>query len=464
LKKLKISSGEVFNGSRVTKGIEAIREIYGDEGYANAEFDPLTRIDEEEKKVDLRVDIRKNDPVYIERIDITGNVRTRDKVIRRELEVLEGSLFSSSGLKKSRNNLRRLGYFEDVTFEQSEGSLPDRMKLDVKVKERPTGAFSLGVGYSSFDKLIGTASVSQANLLGTGIKVSFSVLLSGSSSRFNLSFTEPWLFDKPLSAGFDIFDTSRDFPDFSIEEKGGGVRFGFPLYKRTIRGFLNYKLEEVDVSDVAPEASNIIREQEGTRTVSSIKALVRRDTRDDAFFPTEGSLSSISAEFAGGFLGGNTSFVKYEAGAVKFFPLFWDTTFAVRGSLGFVDGFEGQDEPIYERYFLGGINSLRGFESRSVGPRDPVTDEIIGGNIKMVGNLEFLFPILSVRNLRGVIFFDIGNAYEDRIDFDDLRKGVGAGIRWFSPLGPLRVEWGYNLSRREDEKASLWEFTVGSAF
>jgi outer membrane protein insertion porin family len=465
LKKLKIKSGEVFNRSAVTKGIETIRDIYGDKGFANAEFDPLSHLDKEKKTVDLTIDIRKSEPVFVERIDITGNVRTRDKVIRREIEVAEGELYSTSGLKRSRNNLRRLGYFDDVTIGRSEGSTPEKIKLDVRVKERPTGAFSLGVGYSSFDKLIGSASVSQSNLFGTGLKVNLSVLLSGRSSRYNISFTEPWLFDKPLSAGFDLFDTARDFPDFSIDEKGFGLRFGFPLYKRTTRGFLNYSLEEVDVADVDENASLIIREQEGHRLVSSIKARVRRDTRDDAFFPTEGSLSSVSAEYAGGFMGGDTDFVKFEGDALKFFPLpWWEFIFSLRGSVGYIDGFSGQDEPIFERFFLGGINSLRGFESRSVSPEDPDTGEFIGGNIKMAASAELLFPLFHVRNLRGVIFFDIGNSFEDRVDFGDLRMGTGAGVRWFSPLGPLRIEWGYNLDKREDEKSNLWEFTVGSAF
>jgi outer membrane protein insertion porin family len=337
------------------------------------------------------------------------------------------------------------------------------MKLDVKVEEMATGSFSLGVGYSTFDKLIGSASIAQTNLFGTGIKVDFSVLVSSTGSRFNLSFTEPWLFDKPISAGFDIFDTEREFPDFTTDERGFGVRFGFPLYKRTTRGFLNYRLEDVEVSDVDPLASIIIREQEGRRTVSSILARIRRDTRDDAFFPTEGSLSSISAKYAGGILGGNTDFVKYEADALKYFPLpWWDLIFSLKGSIGFLDGFNGQDEPIYERYFLGGIGSLRGFETRTVGPLDPVTDEVIGGNVKLVANAELLFPLFSVRNLRGVIFLDAGNAYDDEIDFDDLRSGTGVEIRWFSPLGPLRIGYGFNLDRRPGDKTGAFVFAVGS--
>jgi outer membrane protein insertion porin family len=465
LAKFELERGAVFNRSLVTKGIESIRDVYGDQGYAFAAFSPISNLDQEKKSVDIMLEISKNELAYIERIDITGNVKTRDKVIRREIEVVEGDLYSSSGIKRSRGNLKRLGYFEDATIARSQGSAPDKLKLNVTVKEVPTGAFSLGVGYSSFDKLIGTGSVSQSNLFGTGIKASISAMLSSSSTRYTLSFTEPWLFDKPLSAGIDIFNVEREYADFTIDEKGFGLRFGFPIHKRTTRGNLSYKLEEVDVTDVEPNASIVIRDQEGLRTVSSILASIRRDTRDDAFFPTEGSNASFSAKYAGGPLGGDTDFVKFDTEGVKYFPLPWKhMSIAQRLAIGYITGLSGQDEPIYERYFLGGINSLRGFESRSVGPRDPVTDEIIGGNIMFFANTEFLFPILSQRTLRGVVFFDIGNSFEDDLDFGDLRMGAGAGVRWFSPIGPLRIELGFNLDRREDEEARLWEFTVGSAF
>lgn len=465
LEKLQIESGEIFNRSRVTRGIETISVMYGDEGFANAEFKPVSRLNPEEKTVDLTIHIVRKDPVYIERIDITGNVRTRDKVIRREIEVSEGNLFSSSGLKRSKNNLRRLGYFEDVTIERSEGTTPEKMKIDVKVKERPTGAFSIGVGYSSLDKLIGSASLSQSNLFGTGLKFNFSVLFSSISSRYTLSFTEPWLFDRPLSAGIDIFNTGREFPDFDIDEKGFGLRFGFPIYKRVMRGDVGYRLEEVEVSDVEPTSARLIRDQEGIRLVSSINGAVRFDSRDDAFFPTEGVLASASAKLAGSFLGGDTDFVKLEGDAVKYFLLpWWDLIFSAKGSAGWIFAFDGQDEPIYERFFLGGINSLRGFETRSVGPRDPGTNEVIGGAINLVGNFELLFPVFKRSDLRGVVFFDIGNSFDDSIDFGELREGAGVGVRWFSPMGPLRLELGYNLDRREDEKQSVWEFSMGGVF
>lgn len=465
LSKLKMKTGEVFNRSKLSKDIETLSDLYGDKGYAYADIRPVTRVDAGKKTVDISIDIKKNELVYLERIDISGNTRTRDKVIRRELELGEGDLFSSTELKKSRNNLKRLGFFEDVRISQTQGSASDKMRLDVNVKERPTGSISAGFGYSSVDKIIGTASISQSNFMGTGIKLDLSGTVSASSSKFILSFTEPWLFDRQLSAGFDIYNTDKEYPDFDLKKKGFDIRFGFPVTKRYTKGYVTYKLEEVNITNVADDASTYIKEQEGETIESSIKFTLKRDTRDDAFFPTEGSVVSASTEFAGGPLGGTSYFIKYEADAIKYFALPWEYyTFSVRGAAGYVQGYQGHTVPIYERYFLGGINSLRGFETRSVGPKDPDTGDVIGGNTMLLANAEFLFPLFSQPSLRGLLFFDIGNSYKGRIDFEDIRRSAGVGIRWYSPLGPLRLELGFNLDRREGEKSQQWDFTIGTIF
>ncbi|MDO8426487.1 MAG: outer membrane protein assembly factor BamA [Deltaproteobacteria bacterium] len=464
LEKLKLKTGEVFNRTRLSKGVDAVTDVYGDKGYAYADIKPVTQVNPEKRTIDITVDIKKNDLVYIERIDISGNVRTRDKVIRREMELGEGGLYASSEIKRSRNNLRRLGYFEDVRITQTQGSAPDKMKLDIEVKERPTGSVSLGFGYSSVDKLIGTASISQSNFMGTGIKLDLSGTVSSSSSKYVLGFTEPWLFDKPISAGFDIYNTDKDYPDFKLNKKGFDLRFGFPITKRYTRGYLTYKLEDVDITDVADTASTFIKDQAGKSTESSIKAVVRRDTRDDAFFPSEGSVVNLSTEFAGGPLGGTSHFIKYEGDAVKFFPLPWEATFSLHGALGYVQGYQGHTVPIYEKYFLGGINSVRGFQTRSISPKDPATGDLIGGNIMLVMNAEFLFPVFPEQNIKGLVFFDAGNAYDNRIDLSELRKGAGVGIRWFSPLGPLRLELGFNLDKKDGEDAQQWDFAIGTIF
>ena len=464
ISKIKLKEGSVFSRSALSKGIEGISEAYGDKGYAYAEVRPQTKVNPDSRTIDITVDVKKNEPVYIERIDLAGNLRTRDKVIRREVEVGEGDLYSASELKRSRDNLRRLGYFEDVRISETRGSAPDKIKLNVSVKERPTGSISLGFGYSSVDKLIGTASVSQSNFMGTGLKLDLSGTVSASSSRYDLGVTEPWLFDKPISAGFDLYNTEKEYPDFDIRKKGFDIRLGFPITKRYTRGNITYKLEDVFISNVDPLASTFIKEQEGTNTESSIRVQIRRDTRNDAFFPSEGSVLSAFTEVAGGPLGGTSYFVKYEGEAVKFFQLPWDTVLSLHGTAGYVHGYEGREAPIYERYFLGGINSIRGFETRAVGPKDLATGDLIGGNTMFVANAEYLFPLFPEQNIRGLVFFDLGNAYKGRIDFSDVRTSAGTGIRWFSPLGPLRLELGFNLDPQTGESSSQWDFAIGTVF
>jgi len=464
MEKVKITPGEIFSRKVLTGDIASLSDVYGDEGYANVDINPITNTDPKEKRVDITLDIKKGELVYIEKINISGNVNTRDKVIRREVELSEGMLFSATGMKRSRNNLRRLGYFDSVNITTQPGSSESRMVLNVDVKERPTGSLSAGVGYSSVDKLIGTASISQSNFLGTGLKLELSGTVSSKSERYQLSFTEPWLFDKPITAGVDIFKTDREYPDFTRGSYGFDVRLGFPVYERDTRGYLTYKLEEVTVKDVSSGASELIREQEGKTTTSSLSGTLRRDTRDDAFFPTEGSTTSLSVEYAGGILGGDNNFIKYIAEGVKYFPLFWDTTFIAHGVGGYVHSFGGKDIPVYERFYLGGINSIRGFRTRSVGPRDPVTNDVIGGDKEVFFNFEYLFPLVTEQRVKGLIFYDTGNAYNDYIDLGDMRKAVGLGIRWFSPIGPLRLEWGYNLDPELDEKDSQWDFTIGTVF
>lgn len=464
MEKARIRKGDVFSRSKLSRDIEAVADVYGEKGYAFADVKPVTRINEEDKTIDITLSIAKNELTYIERIDITGNTRTRDKVIRREVEVEEGGIFSSTALKRSRNNLRRIGYFEDVRITQTRGSTEDRVKINVDVLERPTGSISLGMGYSSVDKLIATASIAQSNFMGTGVKLDLSGTVSASSSRYVLGFTEPWLFDKPISAGFDIYNTEKDYPDFKIRKNGFDLRGGFPVKDRYTRGFLTYKYERAEIFDVAATASSEIKEQEGMSKDSSVKGTLRRDTRDDAFFPSEGSVLIFSTEFAGGPLGGTNYFIKYEGEAVHYFPLLWDTTFSLHGSLGYVQGYSGRTVPLYEKYFLGGINSVRGFETRSISPKDPATGNFLGGNTMMVFNAEFVFPLYAKQNIKGVVFLDAGNSYKGHIDLGDIRTGAGFGVRWFSPMGPLRLELGFNLNRREGESSQEWDFTIGTAF
>ncbi|MEE8574763.1 MAG: outer membrane protein assembly factor BamA, partial [Thermodesulfobacteriota bacterium] len=451
--------------------------IYGDKGYANAEVVPNTVVNREELNVDISVDIKQNDPVYIERVDISGNTRTRDKVIRREIEVNEGDLYSSSGIERSKVNLQRVGYFEEADIIESQGTTREKMKLDVDVVERPTGTFSVGLGFSSVDSIIGTVAISQKNLLGTGLKLDLSGTLSKSSSKYNIGFTNPWLFDKPLSAGFDLYNSERTYPDFDLQKFGGSLRFGFPIYKRSTKGYVTYRYEEVSIANVSPFATFVILDQEGDTKVSSISGYITYNSLNKAYFPTKGVNAVGSVTVAGGELGGTTNFAKFDANVTKYVPLFWGTVLAVRGTAGHVFAFAGKDLPIYEKYFLGGISTLRGFETRKVGPTatrlvtpsdpaDPtrLIEEYIGGDTMLLMNTEIVFPLFGQKNFRGILFYDTGNSWDGHIDLAEVRHGAGFGVRWVSPFGPIRLELGFNLDQHDAEESSQFEFGMGTSF
>ncbi|MFQ5900560.1 MAG: outer membrane protein assembly factor BamA [Thermodesulfobacteriota bacterium] len=464
---LKTVQGKVFSRKILGEDISRLTDIYADKGYAFIDIAPLTRLHPDRREVDITFNLKKGNKVFVERIDISGNTKTRDKVIRRELELREGDLFSSTGLRRSRRNLNRLGFFDDIGLSTERGSGSDKIKLNLEVKERSTGNFSAGAGYSSVDNMIANASISENNLFGTGRKLKADVTISGSSKRYELSFTEPWFMDRPISAGFDIFKVKREYSDFTRFSNGGDIRFGFPVYQDT-RLFLTYKLEEVEVTDVADNAAKIItdQEQEGKRLESSLTTVVKRDTRNSLLDPTDGSVVSFSIELAGGPLGGDNNFTKYFLSTGRYFPMPFNTSLLLRGRIGFIDGFGGKKVPIYERFFVGGMNTVRGFEARSLGPKDDTTEDVIGGDKELIFNVEYIFPIIAEQRVKGVIFFDAGNAYNtgEGIDLNKLRIGAGAGIRWLSPIGPLRLEWGFNLNRKEGEKDGQFEFSIGGSF
>lgn len=474
----KLRPGDVFSRQQLRQDVFAINDLYADQGYAYVNVSPLTQLDVERRVVDLLFEIEQGIQVNIERIQIGGNTKTRDKVIRREMKLVEGDLYSSSKMKESRRRINNLGFFEEVDVATSKGSDEAHMNVDVDVKERPTGTFSLGFGYSSVDKFIGQGSVSQENFLGRALKLNLAASLGGKSTTYQFGLTEPYFLDKNLTLGFDLYKTEREYVDFSKKTFGGDLKLGFPLTENT-RTFFLYKYEEKEILDVDRDASSLIRDQAGESTLSSITGTVTRNTTDYYLDPTSGTVSQLSAEFAG--LGGTEKFGKYTADQRFFFPYKWGTVFSLHGQIGYIHSVDGEDIPIDERFYLGGINTIRGFKSRQVGPRVRVARQIVdsAGNVTTTGddfefiggdkqayfNLEYTFPLLKDMGLKGVLFFDTGNAWsEDENFFSEMRYSVGGGIRWFSPMGPLRLEWGYNLKPREGEDQSEFEFSIGRAF
>jgi outer membrane protein insertion porin family len=463
---LKITEEKVYNREVIRSDIMRLNEIYADEGYAFADITPKIREDDEKHTVDLTYQISKGQKVRFERIEITGNDRTRDKVIRRELKVVEGGYFSGKDMKRSVQNLHRLGFFEEVEVNTEQGSSDDKMILDVNVKERPTGMFSLGVGYSSAEKTMAMAEVAQNNLFGRGQSLSAKASLSTVSTKYDISFTEPWLFDKPLSAGIDLYNWEYEYDEYTKTSFGGKLRFGFPLGPEFTTGIISYTYDDSDISDIEETAAQVIKDMEGTNVTSSLTFGVNRDSRDRYFNATSGSLNTLSIEYAGGFLGGDNYFTKYNARTAWFFPFIWDTAFSVQGRWGFVEQRSGGKLPVYEKFRIGGMNTVRGFDYGSISPLDPETGDRIGGEKMMVYNLEFRFPLQKEQGVWGVVFFDAGNVFtkDESWTFKGIRMGAGVGVRWLTAIAPLRLEWGYNLNRRPGEDASNWEFTLGTPF
>jgi len=458
---VKLRSGDVFSRQQLRQDVFAINDLYADQGYAYVNVSPLTRIDSDQRLVHLRFEIEQGIQVTIARIEVAGNTKTRDKVIRREMKLVEGDLYSATKMKESRRRINNLGFFEEVNVATSKGADEAHMNVDVDVKERATGTFSVGFGYSSVDGFVGQGSVTQENFLGRALKLNLAGSLGGSSTTYQVGLTDPYFLDRNLTLGFDLYNTRREWVDFTKKTTGGDIKLGFPLTDNS-RAFFLYRYEKKDIFDVDPDASQIIREQAGKSTLSSITATLTRNTTDYYLDPSKGSVSELSVEFAG--LGGTDKFAKYIADQRFFFPAKWGTVFSLHGQVGYVQQIGSSEIPIDERFFLGGINTLRGFESRQVGPRSPEGD-YLGGDKEAYFNLEYVFPLLKDMGLKGLVFFDTGNAWgEDEDYFSKMRYSVGTGIRWFSPMGPLRLEWGYNLDPEDYEDNSQFEFSIGKFF
>jgi len=332
---LKITKEKVYNREVIRSDTLSLSEIYSDEGYAFVDVSPDIKEDDKEHKVDITYKIFKGKKVRFKRIAITGNDRTRDKVIRRELKVIEGGYFSGEKLKRSTQNLYRLGFFEEVKVNTKKGNSDEEMILDIHVKERPTGMFSFGIGYSSAEHTIGTLQVSQNNLFGRGQSLAAKASLSNKAARYTLSFTEPWLFDKPLSAGIDLYNWEYEYDEYTKDSTGGRLKFGFPLGLDFIHMMmLRY---DAEIRDVLETSSQIIKDMIGRSVTSSLTLGVSRDSRDRRFNARKGSVNSFTVEYAGGFLGGDNYFTKYRARSAWFFPFFWDTAFSMQGKWGYID-------------------------------------------------------------------------------------------------------------------------------
>jgi len=457
-----IKRNHIYSTSAVRKDINALTEKFANQGYADAEVMPTTFTDEKNLLVHLAFEIEKKRQVSFEKIQIVGNTKTRDKVIRRELQVAEGELYSASGLSKSRDRLKRTGFFKEVDFTTSRGSTEEKTHLEIKVEEAPTGALSLGFGYSSIENLVAQASISDRNLFGLGYQGVLKFRLGEKTSDLLFSFTDPYFLGYPFSLGTDLYHENRKFDTYSYRISGGNIRMGKELTD-TLRFDTMYKLENIKVSDVSKDASKLIREQEGKKLTSALSFSLSMDTRNDYFNPTRGGRHVISLQNAGGILGGDNYFVKMFAETSWFFPLPLNLVLNLRGKAGIIEPYGGRKTPIYEKFFVGGIHTLRGFEYGMAGPFDN-NKEPLGADKMVVFNAELIFPISREIGLKGAIFWDVGKGFDKFSEITPLKTGVGAGIRWFSPFGPINIDLGVNPNPKPGEKRRVFDFIIGTVY
>ncbi|QQR88739.1 MAG: outer membrane protein assembly factor BamA [Myxococcales bacterium] len=500
-----------FSSTTIQKDLLEITRMYRDEGYAKAVVRPETKLDHGKRIVDINVSIARGPKVYVERINIRGNTRTADEVIRREMRLLEGELYNQSKLDRSKERIMQLGYFERVDFSESAGTADDRLTVNVEVAERSTGTFQIGAGFSSIESFILTAQVQQQNIFGRGQSLSLQLQLSGIRQLAQLRFVEPYFLDTEWTMAIDAYKTSRQFSAFNQDRAGGRLAFGHPIFHENLQLFGQYTLEYVDISSrtsgffgtSSAQGFNIFQRLPLANLfragiTSSATATLTWDSRDNRLFPAEGVYASLSSEVADEVLGSNNTFIRHRLFGRYYYPLFnKNVVLKLNTELGLITSRNPRGVPIFERFYLGGMLDVRGYYLRTLGPRiglprstdpngiAPAQGVVVGGNLQAFYNLELEFPIVKPIGIRGVVFTDGGNTWnlEDALcqapqpsvgdpstdacsnDFWRLRTSWGFGFRWISQvLPPLRFEWGIPFSRRSYERSVVFNFSFGNSF
>lgn len=465
-KMLRLDKEEFFSRMVLREDVLRITDLYAENGYAFAEINPRTSRNQAEKIVDLDLQIKKGQLVKINRINIKGNTRTRDKVIRREIMLKEGGLFNAVKLKESNQKLGRIDFFEDVNISPEPGIDDSQLDLNVEIKEKPTGKFSIGGGYSTVDKMTFMGEISENNLFGRGQKLSLQANVSSNANKFNLNFTEPHLFDSNLLTAFSLYNWDREYDDYTKESQGGSISIGYPVWEKWHLN-MGLAVDDTTLTEVnLLTASDEIIDSMDYHVTNSIKLALLRDTRNRRYGASKGSRNNLSVKYAGGVLGGDNSYTKIEGATSWYFPVSKTTTIHPKLTAGYIAGNSDGHLPVFEKFYLGGLSSIRSFDNGQISPRDPETGDRVGGNKMWYANLEYIFPIAKSQGITGVIFYDIGNVYDtyQNWDFSNYKHSTGAGVRWMSPIGPLRLEWGYNLDPVLDEDTKNWEFSIGGAF
>ena len=464
----KLKKGEVFNREVLLSDVLALTTALNDQGYALALVSPLVERRTDYPLADVTYKMERGDKYRFGKVEIAGNTKTLDRVIRRNLDVSDGATYTATGLKKSKENLTRLSFFKDVKIRTT--PFPEKKEMDVRVEvqEGPTGTLSGGVGFSSIDQLFGVVQLSENNLLGRGWKTTLNAQLGSRKTLYSLDFRDPYFLDTDFSLLLTAYKTEAEYIDFDRKAFGAKAGLGY-AFSRNVGASLSMRVDSVEILDPGNAVSPILIEEfsKGVQETRSLSLNVERKTIDRFIDPTRGTVQSATVEYAGGPLGGDSDFVKYFLDGKVYFPVTPSTVLSGNLLWGHAVSTVGGRVPLYERFFLGGPYSIRGFRARTVSPKDPNTGERIGGNKELVLNIEYLFPLIEELGFKGVLFFDTGNTWRQGDwpwDGEKLQYAAGIGVRWYSPMGPLRFEWGWNLDPAPGEKKRVVEFTIGTAF
>jgi outer membrane protein insertion porin family len=472
--------GAVFSQEALKQDIANIQGLYFDRGYIFVQVQEATSLNPQTGRIDIRYKITENEIAYVDKIKIRGNVKTKDVVVRRELRILPGERFDGEKLRRSKERLQNLGFFEEISYDTEDTDVANKKDLVVEVKESKTGAFSFGGGYSSIDQFVGFVEIEQKNFdwknfpyfTGDGQDLRFRASTGTTTSGFDLSFTEPWVFDYPVSFGFDGYSSSRQRESdvgygYDEEITGADVRLGKEL-SEYVKAELIYRFDVIDITNITEDATDDLKNEYGRNSVSSITFGLTYDSRDNIFDTKKGNYLSGSLEDAGGLFAGDKNYVKFYGQASHYFPMFKSSVLEARARIGLADAYgDSNTLPIYGRFFAGGARTIRGYQERKIGPIDPASKDPLGGEGMLVGNLEYTYPLFDFLKL--ATFYDVGNVWSKFKDFGSggLKSSIGLGLRIKTPIGPIMLDYGipFNKEPGEDTKSSgRFHFSVSHGF
>ncbi|MFV8646113.1 outer membrane protein assembly factor BamA [Ralstonia pseudosolanacearum] len=474
-KLIKLKQGDVFSSAKLSATTKAITDLLGTYGYAFATINPQPQINQKDRTVALTLVVDPGRRVYVRRVNVVGNSKTRDEVVRREMRQMESSWFDGEKLQLSQNRINRTGYFTDtnITTEDVPG-MSDQVDVNVNVTEKPTGQISLGVGFSSTDKLVLSAGIRQDNVFGSGTSLGLDVNTSKSNRTISVTQYDPYFTVDGISRSTELYyRTYRPLyytgdQDYRIVQQGGNIKFGVPFSETdTVFFGIGYERTTIDVTSNTPLVyQNYVAKNGRISNNFPITIGWSKDQRDSALVPTRGRYQQANLEF--GIPGGDLQYYRAYYQHQYFYPVSKSFTLAFNNEIGYGHGYGGKDFPVFKNYYAGGIGSVRGYETSTLGPRD-ANGVAIGGASKFVGNMEFIFPLPGSgvdRTVRLFTFFDYGNVFAEGQPFKvgDMRYSAGFGLSWLSPIGPLKISMGFPIKRKAEDQTQRFQFQIGTAF